>query len=80
MVVTSLKCLNKKIHSVKNLTFVKGMFLFFSLKYSDIGSIEEFVLILNSLFNTLNKKKVEYAQIKKGQLAYPQLGKMGKYL
>ena len=53
------------------------MFLFFFLKYNNIGSIEDCVLILNSLFNDLNKDKVEYAQIKKDGIYISQFKQDG---
>ena len=40
-------------------------------------SIEDFVLILNSLFNDLNKDKVEYVQIKKDWIYISQFKQGG---
>ena len=60
--VTSLKYLNKKLHSLKKPNFPKRN-VFFLLKYSDIGSIEYFVLFLKYLFEAPNRNMVEYAQI-----------------
>ena len=61
--VTSLKCPNKKIYSVNKSNFPKMDVSLLFPKYSDIGSIEDFDLDLNSLFNDLNMDKVEYVQI-----------------